>query len=639
MLFDKRMCAWGPLATLILCLAAIFFAYQLGFSGSLYYDDYGPFSRLANVADLESALYFVSSGIAGPLGRPIALASFLPHAQDLPDNIAPIFCFNTVLHLINGVLVACITLLLLRLIRGYQPGNGWLATGVAVLWLILPLQVSTSLIAIQRMAGLSAFFVFAGLLVYLQGLSIQAERLRLGLLLQSIGLGLFTLLAMFSKENGILLPIFAWVIEFTVLAQCEKAVRWRKARLALLSAGLVAIIGYLIYYVMQGAEASYSLRQFTLFERLMTQPQILMDYLRLAFLPSTFAFSPFHDDYSHITSLLASPSALASLAAWVALLITAVVFRLRYPILAFAVLWFLAAHLLESTVIGLELYFEHRNYVALFGPCFALVWLIGRLSSYYPRIAPGGFVAYLIVQGLILVQVTSLWGDRVLAAELWFAHKPNSFRAAVNLADIYNNDQKDLRAALRILDQQRASCPHCAPLALDLQALVLSCVGESAEHVQLRLTRIEAKARDGGVFPAGTVVYLQNLHDLVKDGRCSAISWRQLENINRTALRETRFVNPQGLHMNLYNIYREQGMYSKAIAELQTAWKIRPNHAIAYPMVDLWINQEKFQEAADFAEHEMCLELPLNPILRSAARERCQSVMKLIQDAKMQSGS
>lgn len=620
-------------AVLMLCLVTIFFAYQPGFSGGLYYDDIGPLSRLARVEDLSSALYFVFSDISGPLGRPIAMASFLLNVHDWPDNIAAIFRFNTLIHLTNSILVAGIALFLFRLMRGRVSDNAWLAVGVAVLWLVLPLQVSTSLIAIQRMAGLSAFFVFSGLLVYLKGLSLQVVRPRFGLLLQGVGLGFFTLLAMFTKENGALLPIFAWVIEFTLLAQCEATTQWRKARLVLLGAGLLVIIGYLAHTTLS-AETSYLKREFTLAERLMTEPQILMEYLRLAFLPRTFAFSPFHDDYLPITSLATSPVALGSLVVWSLLLISALVFRRRFPVPAFAVLWFLAAHLLESTVIGLELYYEHRNYVALFGPCLALVWLTGRLSSRYPRIAPTAFVTYLVVQALVLVQVTSLWGNRSLAAEMWLMHEPNSTRATVNLASIYNNERKDPGTALRILDQRLKTCPHCVAVAI--QALMLSCVLEPQERVQSRLASIQAVVRGGFVFSVGAVEYLQDLHELVKRGQCSTISWHTLESLNRVLL-ENRFVQAsrqsEGLFVNLHNIFREQGEYSWAMDELQAAWEINRNHGIAYLMVDLWLSQKQFQEATHFAEHEMCREMPRNPILAYAAQERCKSIQELVRNA------
>ena len=631
--FLNSLRSWMPFAALMLCLVAIFLAYQSGFSGGLYGDDIGPLSRLVRVEDWDSALYFIFSDASGPLGRPVAMASFLLHISDWPSNTAAIFHINVLLHLTNGVLVAGITLLLFRLMRGRTPGNAWLATGTAALWLVLPLQVSTSLIAIQRMAGLSAFFVLAGLLLYLKGLSIQTARPCPGLLLQGIGLGLFTLLAMFTKENGALLPVFAWVMEFTLLTQCGSIIRWRKVRFVLLSASFIAIVAYLVYTALN-AEIGYLGRQFTLAERLMTEPQILMEYLQLALLPRTFAFNPFHDDYVYITNLAASPVALASLVIWTVLLIAALVWRQRFSMLSFAVLWFLAAHLLESTVIPLELYFEHRNYVALFGPCLALVGLVGRLSLRYPRFAPAAFVTYLVMQALVLVQVTSLWGNRLLAAEMWFVNQPGSIRATAYLADIYSNERKDPSTALRILDQNLKACSQC--LVPAIQAVMLSCIREPKERTQSRLASIEATAKAGFVFSNGIVEYLQALHELVKRGECLTISWSMLEEINRVLL-ENRSVQAsnrsEGFYVNLYSILREQGKYSQAMDELQRAWQISRNHGIAYPMLDLWLSQKKFQEATDFVEHEMCREMPHNPILAHAAQERCKLAQEWIHSA------
>lgn len=629
---------WTPLIVLMFCLAAVFLAYQPGFSGGLYYDDMGPLSRLAHVKDWGSAIYFMFSDASGVLGRPIAMASFLLHASDWPNNTATIFRFNVLIHLLNGILVAGIVVLLLRVMRGRAPGDAWLAIGTSVLWLVLPLQVSTSLIAIQRMAGLSAFFVFSGLLIHLKGLSIQVERGRLSLILQGTGLGLFTVLAMFTKENGVLLPIFAWVMESTLLSHCTSIARWQKVRFKLFHAIFTVISAYLIYIILS-SEAHYLSRQFTLSERLMTEPQILIDYFRLVLLPRTFAFNPFHDDYVFITNLLTSPLALASIIIWIGLLVVALAFRQRASMLAFAVLWFLAAHLLESTVVPLELYFEHRNYVALFGPCLTLVWYIARLSSRYPRITPTVFVIYLVIQLLILVQVTSLWGNRILAAEMWFIYQPTSFRAAAQLAAIYNNERKNPYTALRILDQVLKSCPYCVPSAI--QAVMLSCILEPKEQVQLRLENIESIIKkDEFIYSQGAIEYLQDLHNLVKRGDCSMISWSMLENINRIFL-ENRFIRArgqkEGFYVNLHDIFRERGEYSKAITELDHAWRINKNVGLSYPMLDLWISQKMFQEATHFINNEMCAERSFNPILFYIAEERCKSAREWVYNIAIQS--
>jgi protein O-mannosyl-transferase len=169
---------------------------------------------------------------------------------------------------------------------------------------------------------------------------------------------------------------------------------------------------------------------------------------------------------------------------------------------------------------------------------------------------------------------------------------------------------------------------------------MLSCILEPEERVQSRLASIEAAARGVGfILVVGVVESLQGVHDLVERGVCPAISWPMLESVNRVLL-ENRFVQArqqiQGLYVNLHNIFREQGEYSRTMTELDRAWQINRNHGIAYPMVDLWLTQKMFQEATHFAEHEMCREMPRNPILAHAAQERCKSVQEWIRNAKTQ---
>ena len=95
----------------------------------------------------------------------------------------------------------------------------WIAVSTAALWLLSPLLASTSLIIIQRMASLCATFVLAGLLFYLIGLSWEVSgRVKRGRWLQAGGIGLGTLLAVLAKENGILLSLYALILEGTVLA-------------------------------------------------------------------------------------------------------------------------------------------------------------------------------------------------------------------------------------------------------------------------------------------------------------------------------------------------------------------------------------------------------------------------------------
>ena len=66
-------------AVVFTCMLALgWFSYSPALSGSFTLDDVSNLAELESVDDNVSAIRFMFSGIAGPLGRPLALASFLP---------------------------------------------------------------------------------------------------------------------------------------------------------------------------------------------------------------------------------------------------------------------------------------------------------------------------------------------------------------------------------------------------------------------------------------------------------------------------------------------------------------------------------------------------------------------------------
>jgi len=398
----------------------------------------------------------------------------------LAPEYSRFFAFNAVVHLLDALLVAGIVWRIERLRQGKVAASVWLAVSVGMLWAVLPIHVSTTLIVVQRMTSLSALFVLLGLYFFLLGLEMEQTRPRAGGYLQGAAIVMGTLLAALSKENGLLLPVLAGVTEYTLLQGVTANPGTRRLRLRLCGAYSLLILLALLWQAWASGGV-FPGRNFDLKERLLTEPQILFEYLAHAFAPGIATFHPFHEGHPKVVSWQESPLALLAALAWLLALGASGSLRRRHPVLAFAVLWFLAAHLLESSVIGLELYFEHRNHVALFGPCLALVWYIRQVPEKYRRLAIGGFSAYLVLLTLVLGQVTSLWGKPLEAAEDWFLAAHKSPRAAEHLANQYLEAGKGAYA-LEVMEMQVKDCPEC--LSSHLQAMLLNCMAGDAEKTQ-----------------------------------------------------------------------------------------------------------------------------------------------------------
>lgn len=193
----------------------------------------------------------------------------------------------------------------------------------------------------------------------------------------TFGLVLLLFLAgVLSKENAVLLALFILAIETFLLRFEAPSAGQRLFVRAYVGTFLVvpAIAGVLILVIAPDAIlGSYSIRSFTLVERLMTEARVIWMYLYWLLLPDTRQFTFYHDDYPVSQGLLDPASTLVSIVALIALIALVWKLRNRAPMVACGIAFFLAGHVLESTVVALELVFEHRNYLPGFGILFALV--------------------------------------------------------------------------------------------------------------------------------------------------------------------------------------------------------------------------------------------------------------------------
>ncbi len=621
------------LAPLLLLTVALI--YLPSINGAFYYDDNLPLAKLANVTDSYSALIYVFSDPSGPLGRSVSMITFLFNANDWPDNSQAFFLFNIVLHALNGILVFGLTYTIANLYQGRQASNYWLALGTSGFWLILPIHVSTSLVAIQRMAGLSAFFVFSGLLVYVHGLSKQNLATsnpdsidnKQGLYWQLTGLVLFTLLAVFSKENGVLLPIFAFVLEITLLSKVADIEYRRKLRVVACGAGLVCILLYLTYYVIKTGNYLVS-REFTLIERAQTQPQILLDYLRLAFIPQVSAFNPFHDNYQVVTSVWESGKSLSAIVVVFISLITAILYRRRFPLYAFAVLWFLGAHLLESSVIPLELFFEHRNYVAMLGPCLALVFSLQYIPTGFKTYAIGAALVYGSMLAVALGFTTQLWGNPQRAAETWHLQQPGSARATEHLGFRYLN-QGEYAAAWEILEQQVKLCPTC--LGSQAQAMFFSCLSGKQSATKAHFSALLGQA-SAMKQPSSVASALGQTYKLVQNNKCGSLTIADLKHLNQTLLHESRYSAFKKLQFiqNLYLIALAESNRAEAIRLLNMAWEEDNDINIANELVSILVANSQHSDAVKFVSSQVCDIGAVDLLLVKRAIENCNRLKKVI---------
>jgi len=566
-----------PRMTLLAGLALVLALYSLAWNGTLHFDDEPNLNGLYSVEDLTSALRFTAQGAAGPTGRPIARATFAMQAEGWPEPRS-FLIFNSVLHIVNGLL--CF-LLLARLLRWFLPEPRqaeWLAAAVALLWTASPFLASASLIVVQRMTGLSALFVLLFLWWYIGAReNYRPERLGSNIKLAVIA-GAGTLLAGLAKENGFLLPIFLLLIERLLVP----AARGGPAPLDRRFLGLVLVmptIAILAYLGYRGLTATgYELRDYSGLERLLTQPRAIVDYLRHLLIPLPTGMTPFHDDWQASHGLLSPITTLFSLLGLVALLAAAWLLRRTWPVFTFGIAFFFAGHLVESTTVPLELYFPHRNYVPALGLYLAIAYplfVIALRQASWRRMAGGALAVYFALFCTVLASGTSLWGNRELAAELWFVHNRDSVRAAQYLYHHYA-DRGEVQVAGQILRLSARNHPDNSMFTI--QALAICDDQEAAfeEKVRQAVHDLENEPR----ITVSITNPIQQIAAVATRSDCPHLNIERAERLIDAALsREGRYIHPnamQNLLMSRAQLADQAGDYAAAIEALQQAAAIRP---------------------------------------------------------------
>lgn len=463
-------------------------AYRNGLGGGFLFDDFNNLQHLGDygrIDSLQKLLLYLSSGNADPIGRPLALLSFLIDADNWPADPLSFKRTGILLHLLNGMLLLWVLLKLGRRLRLAEARAELAAVLGAGLWTLHPLLVSTTLYVVQREAMLPATFTLIGLLLWMEGAE-RRLRARRGLLFLLAGAWGCTVLATLCKANGILLPLLLLVMEWTIPAQPSASGNagdergLRRARLLLL--GLPSLVlGAWLLAKLPGAFSGEICcgRPWTLGQRLLTEPRVLCDYLKLLWIPRANGSSLFNDGFQASADALHPWTTLPALLSIALLLAAGFALRQRQPALAFALLFYFAAQLLESTVIPLELYFEHRNYLAALPMFWPLaLWLTGDGPLRLARLVLAVLLPLLLAA--LCHARAGVWGQPYQQAVLLADVDTSSPRAQANAASYETAHGRPDLAIARLM-AATARMPDEAQLAVNL--VTAECAAGAVEPV------------------------------------------------------------------------------------------------------------------------------------------------------------
>ena len=358
-------CCWsfGLLFSLVLLI------YSNTFQSAWHLDDYQNIVINSRVQIEDLSPQTLSQAIQPPvynrIWRPVSFLTFALNWYLAPQSVFGFHLVNIVLHALTSwaLFLTVLRLLDAPVLKDRFAGSQYLiALMSAVLWAVNPIQTQAVTYIVQRMTLLATFFYVLSMLCYIQA---RLSKAGSGRWFYFFGCALSFVLAIGSKEIAATLPIALILVE-TVFFQDLSDPGVRKKMLIVFAAGAAGIVLLGSILFLRGNPLSvlngYRTVDFSPLQRLMTQARVLVLYITQVFYPTPQRLSIEHDvDIS--TSLMTPWTTLPALLIVCGIVLLGLILLRRRPLLGFAITFFFLNHAIESTVIPLELVFEHRNYL------------------------------------------------------------------------------------------------------------------------------------------------------------------------------------------------------------------------------------------------------------------------------------
>lgn len=425
----------GPLIqqlvfTFVTLFIGLIIIYGNSFRASWHYDDYTNIVENRHIHaknlswdELKNVVYKNKPGKEYN-SRPLA---FLTFAVNYYISKLDVFYYHTVNFVIHYLASIFLYLFIFRTINILDVKKSTFhAHSVALLstflWSTHPIQVTAVTYLVQRMASMAALFYIMSMYFYLRARTCQTGYKHAWYVLCcAAGLCSFA-----TKENAAMLPFSLFLYDLLLL-QNESG---RKHILDyfkkfIFPVSIIALLAFL-YTDLSSVLSGYEKRPFTLVERLLTQPRVILFYISLLAYPISSRLTLIHD-IEISTSLFTPWTTLPSILFIAGLIFLLIMIAKKHPLISFCGLFFFLNHIIEGSFIGLELIYEHRNYLPSIFIFVIFSLFVLRAMEYFTysrpirRMIPLCVVIIIVgnshtvyLRNYILANEGTLWQDNVI---------------------------------------------------------------------------------------------------------------------------------------------------------------------------------------------------------------------------------
>ncbi len=431
--------------TFISLLVILLAVYSNSFYGDWHFDDFfnivdNPYIQIKSFTgdNIKHCIYGLDQERPS---RPLSYLSFALNYYFDGTNVFGYHLVNFIIHYLAAVFLFLFIFntLKLQLIKDKYSNAAYpVALLATFLWAINPVHITSITFVVQRMASMAGLFYIMSMYFYVKART--QDKFSFSIILFSL-CSLSGLAAVLSKENAAMLPLSILIYDLFLIKGINKHNLKKYMKIALLPIVIILIIGF-IYVDFSTILDDYKIRDFTMIQRLLTEPRVIIFYLSLLFYPISSRLTLLYDiDISR--SLFQPWTTIPAILLIFIIIGFALYLAKKRPLISFCIIFYFLNHLIEGSILNLELIFEHRNYLPsmlLFIPVAEFIIYAIDYFSYKKIIqflVASGIAIILIGQGDITYRRNAIISNDFL---LWFDNiekYPKLSRTHSNLGNFY----------------------------------------------------------------------------------------------------------------------------------------------------------------------------------------------------------
>ena len=346
-------------------------SYSNSFYGEWHFDDLGnivnnPQIQMKSFSwpEIKHCVYNVDQK---KYWRPLSVLSFALNYKLGGMDVFGFHVVNFIIHYLAAVFLFLFiynTLKLPRLKDQYENIAYPVALLATFFWALNPVHISCVSYIVQRYTSMAGLFYIMSMYFYLKARISEKPTYSISFFILCFFTGYAAVL---TKENTAMLPVSIFLFDLFLIQGVTKENIKKYIKISAAPFLLMLIIGFIYTngfssFLGSSFLSGYELRGFSLTQKLLTESRIILFYLSLLFYPISSRLTLLYDievSRSFFQPWTTIPSILLILS----IIGFAFYISRKRPLISFCIIFYFLNHLIESSIVNLELIYDYRNYL------------------------------------------------------------------------------------------------------------------------------------------------------------------------------------------------------------------------------------------------------------------------------------